>query len=513
MRISPRVCILCVLLCVAGVLASSDCPAGGEPDPADIGAVRIMSIKGFNKLVDGEIPSLEQQITTLVLDDIETDLDLGIAVVHLSLTDLQTTNFHMDSMAAKTLPETQELELDLGDTDINMTFDWSYTETSWPFASDSGTGTASCAGINGDFVLHPVYDHVCGVPQMDTDEFNLDFGNIKITLDGGASEFFQTILNVFIGLVEDIFTDKLNELIAQSMTDSINWTLSQESGSVVPDGMMEDFRMPDPAVNVQDSYMAVHLTGFIYPVEEGVMWPARSSIMPSPLPDLVTSEDLQFVISNTVFESLYLSGLSLDLLHGQIDREEVQNPKMASLLNTSTLGGICPGVYEAYPDAPISLSLETTIMPTVTVMPSAVFTNVTGTVHVSVHDATSDSMVDAFTVGYSAGLAGVPACETVYNAQHAQNFTSIWLNYQPFNLTGWEISSEYGPVDMTGPAAMQLEMYLSAFAVAPWMSEWTRVHAPNFGIGGDYYDWASMYPLLQAPGTIVYNVPLVDDVW
>ncbi|GIQ85484.1 hypothetical protein KIPB_007156, partial [Kipferlia bialata] len=483
-----------------------------EPSPTDIGAILILSTQGLNKMVDGEIPNLEEQTEDLVLDDIETDLDLGIAVISLSLTDLVITNFHIESMAVSTLPETQELEFYLGDTDINLTFNWSYTETSWPYASDSGTGTASCADINGDFILHPLYDHVCGVPQVNTDEFNLDFGNIKITLDGGASQFFQTILNVFIGLVEDLFTDKLNEIMAQSITDSMNRNMTP-SHSDVPDGMREDFRLPDPAIVMEDSYAAFHFTGYIYPVEEGELWPARDTIMPTPLPDLVTSEDLQFVFSNSVFESMFLSGLALDLLHGEIDYKEVKNPKMASLLNTSTLGGICPGVYEAYPDASISLSLETTIMPTVTVMPSAVFTNVTGTVHVSVHDEVSDSMVDAFTVGYSAGLAGVPACETLYNAHHGQNDTFLWLDYSPFNLTGWEISSEYGPVDMEGPAAMQLEMFLSAFAVSPWITDWGHVHAPNFAIAGDYYDWASMYPILQAPGTIVYNVPMIDDVW
>ncbi|GIQ80951.1 hypothetical protein KIPB_001834 [Kipferlia bialata] len=503
----------CVVLCCVGVVLGLGCPQGGEPDPSDIGAVMIMSTKGFNKAMDGEIPNLEEQATYLVLDDIDTELDLGVAVVDLSISDMHITNFHIESIEAITIPESQELELDLGDTDVNMTFDWSYTDTSWPFPSDSGTGTASCAGINGGFTYHPIYDHTCGIPQVVNDEFNLDFGNIKITLDGGASAFFQTILNVFIGLVEDLFTDQLNQVIEESMTEAMNRNLvGSLFNTDLTDGMMEDMRYPDPALVVEDSYIAAHFTGYVYPIDEGVLYPAREAIMPSPLPNLVTSEDLQFVFSNTVFESLYLSGLHLDLLHGEVDPKEVQNPQLASLLNTSTLGSICPGLFEAYPNAPISLSLETSIVPTVTVMPSAVFTNVTGTVHVSVHDDASDAYLDAFTVGYSAGMAGVPQTETVYSPAHGSNYTSLWLSYTPFNVTGWSIDSEYGPVDMEGPAAMQLEMYLSVFAVCPWLTEWTYDHAPYFGLAGDYYDWGSMYPLLEAPGTIVYNVPMFDDV-
>ncbi|GIQ81796.1 hypothetical protein KIPB_002815 [Kipferlia bialata] len=237
----------------------------------------------------------------------------------------------------------------------------------------------------------------------------------------------------------------------------------------------------------------------------------RESIMPSPLPNLVTDEDLQMVISSTVFESLYLSALDLDLLEGEIDYDKVTNPQFQSLLNTATLGSICPGLYAAYPDAPVSLSLETSIMPTVSVMPSALFTNITGTVHVSVLDADTDAMVDAFSVGYSAGLAGIPQTQTHEHTHnhYTSNVTLFYMDYSPYNVTGWPVESSFGPVDMDSPMATQLEMFLSAFGVAPWLSQWTLDHAPNYGIKGDMFDWPAMYPLLLAPATIVYNVPMV----
>ncbi|GIQ83722.1 hypothetical protein KIPB_005082 [Kipferlia bialata] len=508
MHYLPVLLCLCAWVC----MTVAECPPEGEADPSDIGAVVVLSIEGVNKLAADSIPDIEASAFDLKMDDINTSLDLGITVVDLSITQLLFANFHIGDIKATSLPLTQELMLNMDDLDLELTFDWEYTEESWPFSKDSGTGTATCTGIGGEVVMGVGFDHVCGVPQFMADSVNLDLGDIKITLDGGASQLFQLILNAFIGLVEDLFTDELNTLIAASMTEAINEGIQESTGpSNVPDGMKEDFRSPNPVVVLEDNYIAIHFTAYIYPADEGPTWSARDAIMPTPLPNLVTSEDLQFVLSNTLFESLFLSSLHLGLLKGQVDPAKVQDPQLASLLTTTSLGAICPGLYEAYPDATVTLDLDATEMPTVTVMPSALFSNVTGTVHVSVHDEASQSMVDTFTVGYSVGLAGTPQSltETLHNAE---NMTTFYIDYTPYNTTGWEIESSYGPVDMEGPSAMMLQMYLSFLGVVPWFSDWTLRHSPNFGIAGDFYDWQNMYSVLEPPGAIVYNVAMMQDL-
>ncbi|GIQ85180.1 hypothetical protein KIPB_006812, partial [Kipferlia bialata] len=103
-------------------------------------------------------------------------------------------------------------------------------------------------------------------------------------------------------------------------------------------------------------------------------------------------------------------------------------------------------------------------------------------------------------------LAGDPTSE--YDGVYRIKFPLV---FSPFNQTAWPISSEYGPVDTSGPAAYQLEMLLSALAVRPYMDEWMDRNAPNMNVEVTFIDWTATYPILQAPESIAYCMPLVDE--
>ncbi|GIQ89318.1 hypothetical protein KIPB_011754, partial [Kipferlia bialata] len=114
-------------------------------------------------------------------------------------------------------------------------------------------------------------------------------------------------------------------------------------------------------------------------------------------------------------------------------------------------------------------------------------------------------MVEGFRVGYSAGLAGTPF--SVYDGTHKIKYP---LAFSPFNTTAWSVSSEYGPVDTSGPAARQLEMMLSALAIVPYMDTWVERHAPFLSVHVDFADWDATYPVLQAPESISFCTPLLE---
>ncbi|GIQ88426.1 hypothetical protein KIPB_010673, partial [Kipferlia bialata] len=190
---------------------------------------------------------------------------------------------------------------------------------------------------------------------------------------------------------------------------------------------------------------------------------------------------------------------------GTVDPALVTNPQLQSLLNTATIGSICPGLYEAYPDAPIMLDLTMTETPSISVMPSAVFANVTGTVHVSVQDGTQ-GYVPALDLGFSVGMAGKPVS---YNKPwYALTRSYFYFDYSPYNVSAWEMDSQYGDVHLDTPSATVLETYLSALAVVPWLNDWTEYHAPSFDFAGGYYDFDDYYTVLKEPETIVWCVPM-----
>ncbi|GIQ89317.1 hypothetical protein KIPB_011753, partial [Kipferlia bialata] len=99
-------------------------------------------------------------------------------------------------------------------------------------------------------------------------------------------------------------------------------------------------------------------------------------------------------------------------------------------------------------------------------------------------------------------LAGSPVC--TFDGKH--KFT---MGFTPFNSTAWPVSSEYGPVDTSGPAARQLQMMLSALAISPYMDTWMEGHSPFLGSSIDFVDWDATYPVLQAPESISFCMPLL----
>ncbi|GIQ85239.1 hypothetical protein KIPB_006876 [Kipferlia bialata] len=376
------------------------------------------------------------------------------------MADIVFTDITMGLIEMTNDEENQHIVMKLDELDGGISFSWSYRETTFPFIEDHGTGTAFLSSVSGTVACTPDFNEECGNmgKAIDIVSTAFDIGSFSIHLDGGASALYNAILDSLNDVFEDIFSAFFNDRLAQAGAEIINNKL----------------------FNIY-SYIAIHSGGYAFPASEGPMWDGRekAGILPGPLTNQVNDEDLQYMISNTSFESLYLSGLTLGLLEGTIDPSTVSDPRMASMLTTSTLGSICPGLYEAYPDAPIRLDLEASIMPTVSVMPSAVFTNVTGILTVSVSTEgerewersaegikgvewereweseieSNSQWIPALEIGYSAGMAGIPGAWTE-DYHGIKNKTSFTLDYSPYNTTAWGVSSQFGDTYYDTAASM-----------------------------------------------------------
>ncbi|GIQ85148.1 hypothetical protein KIPB_006776 [Kipferlia bialata] len=440
------------------------------------------------------------------MGDIDTVLDLGVTTVDLQIDDMHLGDFSIGGAEVATLPETQQIQIKMSQTDIDLTFSWAFQEQSFPFLSDSGTGTASASNIHGTMVLAPAFDEDCGVLQLSMDQFEFDYGDIAIHLDGGASALYNAILTTLIDMFQDVFTQSLDELISSGFISVINTAIGGGTNyEALKDGLRADFRFVAPGMLIEDSFIDMVFTGYGYPESEGRDWQKRldDGLVPGPMGGRANDEDIQYEISHTVYESIMDAGISAGIMSGVVDPSKVQSPQAKSLLTTSSLGGICPGLYEAYPEAEIYLELvpSAETVPRVSIMPSAAFANITGTVSVSVLDG--DKRLPAFEVGYSAGLAGIPS--TSQYDEHTMRFP---LLFSPYNTTAWSMSSEFGPVDTTNPMAMQLEMMLSALAVVPYMNDWITRHGPYLDMKVSYLDWDNVYPMLQIPESISYCIPM-----
>ncbi|GIQ87129.1 hypothetical protein KIPB_009108, partial [Kipferlia bialata] len=309
-----------------------------------------------------------------------------ITTVDIDMTDLSVTEFDLDGIEVTTLPDDQAVQFTIDDSALFVDFEYSMREESWPFVSASGHGTFSATGISGVIVGSVELDRDCGVLTIIVGELNFNYGDITITLEGG--EVFADIMNAAIKLLESMFTDTLNVLIGDWFQTAINTYVTSvfpykqnDQIAINRTDIFMDIRETAWPV-ILDGYIAMFFTGYSYPKSVGNGYDQRPFTDASAMPEIVTSADLQMIADQSCLGSVLSSMQYMDMLKGYIDPSTVTSPQLQSLLNTSTVAALCPGIYDEYPDQAISLSLSADPMPEFQVMPSAAFLNVTGTIDV-----------------------------------------------------------------------------------------------------------------------------------
>ncbi|GIQ87113.1 hypothetical protein KIPB_009087, partial [Kipferlia bialata] len=257
------------------------------------------------------------------------------------------------------------------------------------------------------------YDE-CGVFQLNLEEFSFDLGDISIHLDGGASWLYNLVVNVFIDVIQDLFADQLDQVLAVTLRDFINDKIVNGKRLECPsaDGeVMQDMRYTSVA-NIGTDFVSLHTSDYFYPKDEANTLDYSFRPVDAEKPDLLSSEDSQVVVDRAVFESLYAAYQTQGLIGGHIDHDTVI-PSYQNMLTTNQLAAIAPELYAAYgPNQPISLAMRAGLEPQVSILPSAAYLNVTGTVDVFVGGSVPEEGEADLSLVMSYGLAGLPTTRT-----------------------------------------------------------------------------------------------------
>ncbi|GIQ85486.1 hypothetical protein KIPB_007158 [Kipferlia bialata] len=454
-------------------------------------------------MVHDYIPELEQTAYRIKFNDIHEVLDLKITEVDLDITSMAIDTLTIGDMSSSTSMEgTPSFIFSVNSLAISIGFNWAYAETSWPFSQAEGTGIASVSDATGDFDMLFSIDDECGCTHLDILSVNLDF-DVDIELHGDGSALFETILNALVDMLEDMFEESFEEMLRSGMEDSLNDIFYHRNHSnKMPDGMIQDDRLCGTGIYIGDSFITFRLSMYIYPAGEDEAWPERGT--PTPLPTSVVNADMQMIYSNNVFNSMYRAEQDLGMLHGTISPSTVTDPSMRSLLSTDVLASICPGLYNAYPDAEVELSLASTQAPELSFLPSAGYLNVTGTVDISVSDDPDPS--PALTLGVSYGLALQSKLVEILHSYG--NVTFLSWETSVFNVTAWPVSSRYGDVSTHTPQAMELSFMLGSFGVAPWFESFSDVHAPNFNYPDGFLTYDDIQIMYPDSETMLLSCPM-----
>ncbi|GIQ85558.1 hypothetical protein KIPB_007246, partial [Kipferlia bialata] len=321
--------IACLILCLVGVAAvyateteteavddgACKIPLPVVLDPSDVGVVWVVSTEGVNKMFATLVPVFENLLLDAKLTDFHTTLDLDITKVNLDITENHFTDLYVGSLVASTDHANNLMEFSISDMRGVLAFDWAFQETSFPFLSDSGTGTATATGITGQVLMGPDFNDECGVMAVSIDQFDFELNDLDIHLDGGHSALYNVIIGALVDVMEGAFVDVMDAFIANGLMDTINRGFANLSQNQwLRDGIRENYQFVSPGFIVLDQYVSVHMSGYAYPEEIGPTWSGHATLMPGPMTDQINNADLQYEMSNTVFESVLLAGMSLDLM-------------------------------------------------------------------------------------------------------------------------------------------------------------------------------------------------------
>ncbi|GIQ86031.1 hypothetical protein KIPB_007806, partial [Kipferlia bialata] len=455
----------------------------------DTGIIVAMSIAGINRAIVDALPILEADLMLFHMEDVHDKLDLVITTVDVDLTDFSVTGFDIESLKVNTLPDTDSVQFSLGDSSIMINFEWAVTEESWPYLHDGGPGSLTASGISGIMIGQDVFDDECGLVTVEVTDVNFSYGDIELVLTGG--EIFADIINVLINALTKLFADELNTLLQdgfqQALTHQFYHVIPYYR--VLPDDLKQDMRVTSQ-FDVLDGYVAMPVTGYTYPAEIGKAYQDRPMPQPTDMPHIVTDADMQFILDQSIYGSLFTSMQLNGLLEGSVSPDEVVNPQLRSMMNTSILANICPGVYDVYPDEPVAVALTVSdiVWPEFQIMPSAGLLNITGTIEAF---SGPDLDVPVLSVDCSLGLSAVPYLWVEVGTY--SNATHISLDFYAYNVDVYSAHSDYGDIDLTSmpvqQTMMQLLTILSADAVAPFLTDLLVEDSPSWGSPGDFFLW------------------------
>ncbi|THU47618.1 hypothetical protein C4D60_Mb09t17500 [Musa balbisiana] len=184
-----------------------------QSDDAYISAV--VSEKGLAFAKDLLVGRAVESLTSLRIRDIEKSVGIPIVgVVRMVASNITLEAIHVSSSTVQ--PGESGIVIVASGTTANLSMDWFYSYTTWlvPFEiSDKGGAFIQVEGM--EVGLTMTMENKNGTLELSVTQCGCYMENFVITLNGGASWFYQGFLNAFAdqirSAVEDAIVKKINE--------------------------------------------------------------------------------------------------------------------------------------------------------------------------------------------------------------------------------------------------------------------------------------------------------------
>ncbi|CAL6016611.1 Conserved_hypothetical protein [Hexamita inflata] len=143
------------------------------------------------------------QVFDIQIPNITVPINIGVTQIDFSLTDIKIFNLQVPELDVK-LNEQNIVQLYLPNCDVDLKFQWKFQQSSYPYTTDSGSGTVVLRnGTMSGSAISEVDGVKCpGHMKVNVIKSNLEYQSLKIQLQGGQSWIFQSLIDIIMEAVQ-----------------------------------------------------------------------------------------------------------------------------------------------------------------------------------------------------------------------------------------------------------------------------------------------------------------------
>ncbi|CAL6082066.1 Conserved_hypothetical protein [Hexamita inflata] len=235
--------------------------------PQDSAMSFTITAVGMKKFMECAMSEALAYTQLIPIPDLSFELDLGITRINFILSDIKFANLRVGNLNVD-IPEGLPMSAGADDVDLELSLQWKFQQSSYPYLNDQGSGKVLLKGAAIRAVLEVNCDYVeCpGHLKVVVHRADLTFDKLQILLEGGSSWIYQSLIDLVISAVESSLTDVISNVIIQSIIQIMN-ELMKSDGYFEPyqqyPNIIKDDRYTNGLVTHR-GYMVVVFSGYVY---------------------------------------------------------------------------------------------------------------------------------------------------------------------------------------------------------------------------------------------------------
>ncbi|CAL6005611.1 Conserved_hypothetical protein [Hexamita inflata] len=235
--------------------------------PADTAQSTTATRRGAAKYMLCGIKDAINEVIDINIPDFQFSVNVGVTKIQLSMKDIKITDLQVPDVQFD-LNDNQLLYISLLNGSMQIQFQWSIQQQSYPYVTEFGSGKMVLKNLEMRAIANSSLDPSCpGHILLSQHSASLDYQSLKITLEGSNSWFFQSILDLVLAVIQDDLMGSLMEVIMKGFIQAINNVF--ENGRFLREypyrpNVVKDERYTSGILTDSDGFVSLCMSGYVY---------------------------------------------------------------------------------------------------------------------------------------------------------------------------------------------------------------------------------------------------------